>query len=263
MMFHRTQLLFASLCAAGIGHTSLSAAPEADSVRVNIRVVCVAYHDTVRKIEISKAKSDARLEFSLFDDAFSNPQMYKGPSAVPVFSPGQEKPFTHVNVPEGAKDVIFLCLPTAADSVNEPYRILAVNGGSKSFPFGTRRVFNLTRTNIGLRYGATEKREVIAPGVKPTDLVITEQKAGSERFPIEFFYQQDTQWVRFSATRWTVDPTKRTFLFIVQNPASNRIRYRAVSEYYVDPALVKQKEEEAARIMEQEAKDAENEQRER
>ncbi|WP_435893966.1 hypothetical protein [Oceaniferula spumae] len=249
-------LLASALAIFGIA--PVSAAPDASSIQIKIRVVCAAYHPTVRKLEVGMGESEERLNFPVFDDAFSDPQKYKGSSAVPVYVPGQQEPFARVKVPAGSKNVIFLCVPTSAQSAGGPYRILPVPSDDSSFAFGTRRIFNLTRGPIGVRYGKAERRVMVAPGIKPTDLVITESSAGERRFAVEFFTQKDKEWIRFSATRWSVDDSKRSFLFIFNDPQSGRVRYRAVSEYYVAPELLRRREEEIAKSLEENAeKDAE------
>lgn len=258
MIRYRSFLLFTALL---IGHFSASAAPDVNTVRLNIRVVCVAYHATVREIQLGAVEPDKRLSFRLFDDAFSAPQKYHGPSVVPLYLAGQEQPFTRVTVPAGTKDLIFLCIPMAGKSAVNPYRVFPVVSGGNRFPFGTRRIFNLTKQNIGIRYGQKEKRLVIPSGIKPTDLVVTEATTGERRFAVEFFTRSEEQWIRFSATRWTVDASKRAFLFIFEDPQTGRVSYRAVSEYYVDPALVKRKEEEAAKMDEAQAEQQAEEER--
>ena len=69
-------------------------------------------------------------------------------------------------------------------------------------------------------------------------MTITSAQAGGERFAIEFFQQNGKGWKRFSATRWTADPTKRSIVIFYRNPRTGRATYRSVAEYKVDEALV-------------------------
>ncbi|MGB0993939.1 MAG: hypothetical protein ACPG32_15905, partial [Akkermansiaceae bacterium] len=205
--------------------------------RLNIRTLCAAYQGSLKEIEIAVSKEE-RLKFPLYDDAFSPAQSYKGPVPISIYKLGEEKPFATVTPPTATGDVILLFVPMGRKA-EAPYRVLAMNGSNKSFPYGMRRMFNFTTSEVALKYGKTVKS--IPTGATPKDVLVKPTDVKDERFAIEFFNKKEGKWKRFSATRWSVNPAKRSIVIFYQNPRTNRSTYRSIAEYYVDEELVKQK----------------------
>lgn len=211
---------------------------QAKGGELRIRTLCAAYQGNIKEVEILQGKED-RIKLPLYDDAFSPPLNYKGGLPISLYQVGSEKPFARVSLSASAKDIILLFVPSKQEE-GVPYRVLSMNGSRSGFSYGMRRMFNFTKNEIVIKYGDTKKSvHKIPVSVKPRDITITAAQTGSERFAIEFFQQAGKEWNRFSATRWTADPTKRSVVIFYQNPRTGRPTYKSIAEYKVEEALVR------------------------
>ena len=212
---------------------------KAKSKGLNIRTLCIAYHGEIKEIEIVQEK-DERVKMPLYDDAFSPFHEYQGELPIRIYQVGADKPFATITPSGTSRDFILLFIPSKKTK-GKPYQVFCMDGSDGNFRYGMRRIFNLTNTTIGLRYGNAEKSlHRIPSNFGPHDIEITSDKVKGERFPIEFFQQTNEEWKRFSATRWTVDPTKRSIVFLYRNPRTGTPTYRSIAEYKVDEDLVRQ-----------------------
>jgi hypothetical protein len=134
--------------------------------------------------------------------------------------------------------LLILFVPAAKKS-GTPYTVITLDDSNENFRYGTRRMFNFCKSTIALRYGKTVIS--IPHGTSPKNVLIKESEVDDKRFAIEFYLKENTKWKRFSATRWTLNPKKRSLVFFYTNPRSGRPTYRSIAEYYVNPLLVQNK----------------------
>jgi hypothetical protein len=205
--------------------------------KLSIRTLCVGYQKEIRAVDLSNGKKE-RISIPMYDDAFSPPFSHSGALPIHISIPGAEKPFHSIKSIPNRSNLLILFVSSAKKS-GKPYTVITLDDSDKDFRYGTRRMFNFCKSHIALRFG---KKAISLPsGTGPKNVVIKESQVGEKRFAIEFYQKEKNKWKRFSATRWTLNPQKRSVIFFYTNPRTGRPTYRSVAEYYVNPALVQNK----------------------
>ncbi len=193
-------------------------------IKVNITVACVKLVNDLDTLMVYKSEDDFdSIEF--YPDSFSSTLKYKGPRVMKLaFGGGTPFNFT---APANVKDLLLLLVPTRQEGVLS-YKVLSFDNSARGFPYGTRRMFNLTNTKLKLSVG--QKNLIISPN-KHKDLVIKKGNNGNRSFHIAFSINLKEGWKRISETKWLINKKKRNFIFFYRRPNTNRYTYHAIADY--------------------------------
>lgn len=214
---------------------------EAEKVKLEFRTLCTSTGVGNVKMHIQLSEEET-LDVPLYGDSFSQVVKYEGPAKVLIrFNESEPTEYTF---PKGLKKIVLLCIPKRVTEKNKsPYIIKAFSLADESFPYGSRKLINLTSGDVGLMIN---KKNYGVKAGSAQDLNLRRSQVEDERFAVTLFDKVGKDWKKFSATRWSLDKTKRTFIFFYSDPQTKRTRYRAIPDYYVDEEAVKKAEEAAA-----------------
>jgi hypothetical protein len=120
-----------------------------------------------------------------------------------------------VQVPAGSTRLILIIYPSG--DPEPPYRMVAIPDDTKSFPWGSSKVANLTPTEFSLELGALK---VALPAGKVTDVKKVTRDGESGNLQTNFSYKEGDQWLVATERRLQyVDNLRRIFV-ISKQPSS-------------------------------------------
>jgi hypothetical protein len=127
----------------------------------------------------------------------------------------QKQEIARAAIPDGFKNpLLILFRNSALPEEGHDYDVIAVDDDVSRFPFGSYRIFNLTKaTTLGGQIGSG--RFVLLP--QKADIVSPSQ-ATRENIPVEFDAIKANTAIPWKKTTWTHDPELRTLVFVFESP---------------------------------------------
>jgi len=204
--------------------SGLALAASAQNARkLSARTLCFSYVDQVESVFAPTGKDGEMSEVPLYTTVISEPFEMNASAEGGVFSlpnddPEQPyKPLKAAALPSGSS-VLFLFLP-APEKSKDPYKVVALADDTRSFPWGSVRLLNLSphavRFHLGEHNG--QKAFGLLPG--KSELVKTIQRLDDfNRYPVLVDYKTDKGFEPFYNNAWRAVAEKRDLVITYQDP---------------------------------------------
>ncbi|GAA5477873.1 hypothetical protein Hhel01_01368 [Haloferula helveola] len=224
---------FAFLIAALV----LPVAGQSEERLLNVRTLCFSYIDDVKSVFVPGERKGEMLEQELYTAVYSLPFQMRATGGKGVFflpNDDPEKPYKALPAVElpATSEILFLFLPSP-DKAKSPYRIVALPDDTRSFPYGSVRLMNLSNHNVRIHMGEHSGGKAVNLTPGKSRLVDSVRKVdGLNRYPVLSEYETDKGFARFHNTAWRSIKDKRDLAIIYTEPKSGHPRIK----HYEDAA---------------------------
>lgn len=127
----------------------------------------------------------------------------------------------NVKLPETGRDFILVLAPTKSG-----YRVFPVRTDDPEFRGNDTYVFNFSTRRLGIALGTAKQ------AVQPLENARLRPAfpSGATYYRVLFAYESDGNYIPFNNSRWPVNSNTKALVFVYEEPSSQRLVYRSVTE---------------------------------
>lgn len=131
------------------------------------------------------------------------------------------KAMGNVTLPEIGRDFILVFIP-----IKTGYRVFPVRVDDPEFRGDDAYLFNFSSRHLGILLGSSKQT------VKPLETIRLRPSFPEDAtfYQALFTYEEDGKYHPFSNTRWPVNPNVKALIFVYENPTTEKMTYRSVTE---------------------------------
>lgn len=126
-----------------------------------------------------------------------------------------------VELPATGRDFILVLAPT-----KKGYRIFLVRADDPEFRGNDTYLFNFSLRRLGILLGTAKQ---MVPPLGSAKLR-PEFPSGATFYQAMFAYEKDGKYIPFNNSRWPVNSNTKALVFVYEDPASQQLSYRSVTE---------------------------------
>jgi hypothetical protein len=218
------------LTALALLATTLACPAQQATRLIEVRTLCFQHIGDIKKVLVPGTEAGVMTEVPLYISSYSLPQKLKVkedtvafviPDATPENASGH-RVIAQAKVPADSTRVLFLFLP-GEDPVKEPYKVVTFADDTRTFPWGSVRLINLSKVPVRFHLGefSGDNAKTLAPG-KLTVIPKVRKLNEFNQYNVLIEFQGTEGFVPVSNTRWKTVDGKRDLAIAFVDPAGNR-----------------------------------------